>query len=308
MSAAFPWLQDSREAVPARGKRHFRTPLPPSTPISPLTPAVRPAPAGEDPPRVSDPNVERLRCLQVWQLAYCRDVVKPLTPNIQARGLSAGTTMVGRAYTVHGPDIYLNALEGVGPGQVYVQAGCSETDSVFSPGWTHAYLAPRGAVGVVVDGGVYKSFECGGAAVPMFSRFVSPAVAVNYPRTASVGSAITIGGVTVRPGDIIAGDADGVVAISQADEADLMHHLDGYLAGNSKFGQLAARHAIAAGVPMTEQPALADMFARKYANPQSYWREYEGWWAQWKDEYGDGLEYVAAAKGAKSAFYSGKEK
>jgi hypothetical protein len=36
---------------------------------------------------------------------------------------------------------------------VYVQVNCHATDSVFSPGWTHAYLAPRGAVGVVVDGG-----------------------------------------------------------------------------------------------------------------------------------------------------------
>ena len=32
--------------------------------------------------------------------------------------------MVGRAYTVFGPDIYLNALEGVPPGAVWVQGAC----------------------------------------------------------------------------------------------------------------------------------------------------------------------------------------
>ena len=61
--------------------------------------------------------------------------------------------MVGRAHTVFGPDIYLNALETIKPGEVFVQGGCNDVDAVFSPGWTHAYMATRGAVGVVVDGG-----------------------------------------------------------------------------------------------------------------------------------------------------------
>ena len=268
---------------------------------------VKPAPAGEEPPRVSDPTVERLRQLQVWQLAYCRDVVKPLSPDIKGVRLTPGVTMVGRAYTVTGSDIYLNALEGIGPGEVYVQGGCSPIDSVFSPGWTHAYLAPRGAVGCVVDGGVYKSFECGTAAVPMFSRFISPAVAINRPATDSIGQPVSIGGLTVHHGDIIAGDEDGLVLIRREDEADLMAHLEGYLEGNACFGQVAAKHAIGAGIAMTEVPALADMFKRKYALPDSYWRQYEGWWAQWKEHFSD-LAYAGTGGGgnAPSAFYSGK--
>lgn len=224
----------------------------------------RPPPRGTAPPSVSDPTCERLRELQVWQLAYCRDVVTPLPPEIKGVRPAKGKTMVGRAYTVDGPEIYINALESIGPGEVYVQAGCSLIDSVFSPGWTHAYLAPRGAVGCVVDGGVYKSFECHKAAVPLFSRFVSPSVAINRATSTTIGATIHIGGVRISAGDIIAGDEDGVVVIHKEDEEDLMRGLDGYLQGNGNFGKLAAK-IIADGVAMSEHPAIADMFKRKCA-------------------------------------------
>jgi len=63
-----------------------------------------------------------------------------------------------------------------------------------------------------------------------------------------------------------------------------------------------AARALAAGVPLTQEPALADMFARKYANPEAYWREYESWWARWRVEptYAD----IEAAGQATAAFYS----
>jgi regulator of RNase E activity RraA len=112
-----------------------------------------------------------------------RDVTRVVHHSIEGRGLAENVTMVGRAYTCEGPDIYLNALECIQPGEVFVHGGCNDTDAVFSPGWTHAYLKPRGAVGVVVDGGVYKSYQCKDAAVPMFTKFVSPSPAINRKET-----------------------------------------------------------------------------------------------------------------------------
>jgi len=263
-----------------------------------------PSPPSAPPPAAHDPNLERLRELQTWQLAYCRDVVKPLTPEIRGVGLATGMTMVGRAYTVEGPDVYLDALEGIGPGEVFVHAGCSDIDSVFSPGWSHAYLKPRGAVGAIVDGGVYKSFECSKAAVPIFAKFASPSVAINRPHAHAIGQPVRIGRATIRAGDIVCGDADGVVVIPQQHEADLMRLLEGYLEGNGAFGRLAAKHVIGKGELMTTHEATADMFKRKYANPDSYWRHYAAWWAAWKEKYAD----VAgdAATGVGAAFYSGR--
>lgn len=155
---------------------------------------VKARPTGDPPPTKKDPTVERLRQLQVWQVAYCKDVSKPLSHKIVHRGLAEGVTMCGRAYTVEGPDVYIDGLERISPGEVYVHAGCNDSDSVFSPGWTHAYLGPRGAAGAVIDGGVYKSYECHKAACPVFSRFTSPSVATNLPSAPSIGKPVTIVG------------------------------------------------------------------------------------------------------------------
>eukprot|EP00039_Didymoeca_costata_P010250 m.137655 g.137655 ORF g.137655 m.137655 type:complete len:298 (+) comp14757_c1_seq3:76-969(+) len=252
----------------------------------------------------ADPHVERLRKHQVWQIAYMRDVTRVLHHSIAGRGLPPMKTMVGRAHTVDGPDIYLNALESIKAGQVYVQGGCNDRDAVFSPGWTHAYLATRGAVGVVVDGGVYKSFECKNAAVPMFSKFVSPSPAINRKETGAIGCTVVVGGVSIKPGDIIMGDADGVICIPQECEADLFANLDGFIEGNGAFGKIAGK-ALSDGIPMTEHPALAAMFEYKYAHPENYWRLYEKWWSEQKEEYG---HLVTADNAGTVAFYSGAEK
>ena len=45
---------------------------------------------------------------------------------------------------------------------------------------------------------------------------------------------------------------------------------------------------------MSEQPAIADMFARKIANPECYWRDYEPWWKHWKPHF-PGIEAMTVA-------------
>ena len=67
-----------------------------------------------------------------------------------------------------------------------------DKDAVWSPGWVDAYLKPRGAVGVVVSGGVYKSWQCCTSAVPIFAGFVSPSPAINRKASESVGKPTTV--------------------------------------------------------------------------------------------------------------------
>lgn len=259
-----------------------------------------PAPEGVEVAQPVDARVERLKNHDVWQIAYMRDVTRVVHHSIVPRGLADGVRMVGRAYTVSGPDIYLNALEDIPPGSVFVQGGCNDRDAVFSPGWTHAYLKPRGAVGVVVDGGVYKSFQCKDAAVPMFSKFISPSPAINRKATESIGKSVVVGGCTINSGDIIMGDADGVIVIPQEHEDELFAKFDGFLAGNANFGKIAAK-ALKDGTALTEEPALAAMFERKYSQPESYWRLYEPWWQSQKEKY----QAIVEESSGTAAFYSG---
>ena len=80
------------------------------------------------------------------------------------------------------------------------------------------YKGRSGAVGCVVDGGVYKSFECEKAAVPIFCSFHSPSVAINRKHAGTIGRTISIGGVPISPGDIICADNDGVLVVPKACE------------------------------------------------------------------------------------------
>ena len=118
-----------------------------------------------------------------------------------------------------------------------------------------------------------------------------------------MGKPITIGGVKVCPGDLVMGDGDGVLIIPKANEAELMKKVDGYVEGNKYFGKIAMTCALPNAIPMTEHPALADMFRRKYESPPDYWRAYEPWWAQWKtSEYG---KQVLADEKASAGLYAG---
>lgn len=88
--------------------------------------------------------------------------------------------------------------------------------------------------------------------------------------------------------------------IPKAVEDELFDKMDGFIAANGCFGKIAQR-AVEAGVPLTQEPALSEMFERKYMNPEAYWREYESWWAKWREE--DEYKDIESAK-PNPSFYS----
>ena len=82
-----------------------------------------------------------------------------------------------------------------------------------------------GAAGLVTDGAVRDTPGIIGVGLPVFCAGVSP----NSPQRngpGTVGLAISIGGVTVNPGDILVGDVDGVVVVPQDALDDVIGHVD----------------------------------------------------------------------------------
>ncbi len=78
----------------------------------------------------------------------------------------------------------------------------------------------RGIAGLVITGGVRDSQQLIAMNFPTFAGTVSIRGTGKDPRGAGqIGGPVTIGGVTIRAGDLIFGDADGVVALP-ADKAD----------------------------------------------------------------------------------------
>lgn len=130
--------------------------------------------------------------------------------------LSRSYRFAGTAVTASGgPRDNLAAmamLDVVQEGDVLVIATQSdESGAVIGDHWA-AVAKQFGAVGVVTDGLVRDAEGIEKLGPPTFSRGTSPNAGYrNGP--GEVNMPISVGGVSVRPGDIIVGDRDGVVVV-----------------------------------------------------------------------------------------------
>ena len=82
-----------------------------------------------------------------------------------------------------------------------------------------------GVVGLVTDGAVRDTPGIVGVGLPVYCAGVSP----NSPQRngpGTVGLSISIGGVTVNPGDIVVGDVDGVVVVPQDALDGVIEHVN----------------------------------------------------------------------------------
>ncbi|WOF23932.1 fumarylacetoacetate hydrolase family protein [Microbacterium betulae] len=108
------------------------------------------------------------------------------------------------------------AFDAVGEGEVIVIEARGETGSGTLGDILALRARSRGAAGVVTDGGVRDFDAVAGIGLPVFSKGAHPAVLgrKHVPWDADV--AVACGGATVLPGDVIVGDADGVIVIPPA--------------------------------------------------------------------------------------------
>jgi 4-hydroxy-4-methyl-2-oxoglutarate aldolase len=74
----------------------------------------------------------------------------------------------------------------------------------------------RGIAGMVIDGAVRDSQQIVGLGFPVFARGLNIRGTTKSDR-GQIGGTVTLGGVTVAPGDIILADADAVVVLAATD-------------------------------------------------------------------------------------------
>jgi regulator of RNase E activity RraA len=108
------------------------------------------------------------------------------------------------------------AVESVGPGQVLVMDCRGRSRAASLGGILATRLRRRGAAGIVTDGGLRDTEEIRGLGLPTFAA--APAATTNLALHHAVDVQVPIGcaEVAVYPGDVIVGDADGVVCIPRA--------------------------------------------------------------------------------------------
>ncbi len=147
-----------------------------------------------------------------------------LPPSI--RPLEPGMRLAGQAYTVKGkatqtPDYdvalrkVLTMLGDVPAEHVAVYA-CEHDVSAHLGELSVTSLKARDVIGCVLDGGCRDVRFILDEGFPVFSRFVTPEDSTWRWELEATQVPVTIGRVTIEPGDWIVGDDDGVVVVPQA--------------------------------------------------------------------------------------------
>ena len=140
-----------------------------------------------------------------------------------------GSRALGRARTVRfapsladdALDPYRDAIEvidGIRAGQLVVIATAESNDSAFWGELFSAAALGSGATGVITDGNLRDTERIAAMGFPAFSRSRRPIDFRARLRIVDIDEPVEIGGVEIRPGDLVMADDDGVVVIPRAQE------------------------------------------------------------------------------------------
>ena len=142
--------------------------------------------------------------------------IAPLAPSMR---------FAGPAITVEvrpGDNLMIHAAMAIAqPGDVLVIDGKGDLNSALMGEIMSQQCVALGVVGVVIDGAVRDSEAIRELGFPMYAAGLNP----NGPTKAVSGRLnhpISIGGVTVHPGDLVVGDADGVTVIERHKAAAML--------------------------------------------------------------------------------------
>ena len=159
--------------------------------------------------------VEAFRKLPV---ANVSDVMSRMTAAGAAlRPYYTGATMVGPAVTVKsrpGDNLMVHkALDVAEPGDiVVVDAGGDLTNAIIGELMV-AHAAQRGLGGIVIYGAIRDSAELSAGSFPVFACGVTHRGPYK-DGPGEVNVPISISGMVINPGDLICGDADGLLSVS----------------------------------------------------------------------------------------------
>lgn len=175
--------------------------------------------------------VEALRAIPTGTLSDAVDALDLKGFMTEIHPVIEGSRIVGPAVTVRFDHIYrkdydlaggehlLRAIDESPRGSVIV-LGSEVKDLGTWGGLLSTASKAHGMEGAVLDQATRDVTEIRELGFPVFARTINPSSYVFRLKTVSLNEPIDCGGVFVRPGDIVAGDDDGVVVIpsSRAEE------------------------------------------------------------------------------------------
>jgi len=182
---------------------------------------------------VPKPAPELLAAFRDAPTSIISDNLDRLPGAVGLRPFHRGGTLIGVAFTVKtrpGDNLAIHqALELVGPGDVIVVDGGGDESRALIGEIMMTIAQHRGAAGYVIDGAIRDADAIAASDFPVFARaaihrgpYKNGPGAINVP--------VAVGGTVISPGDIVAGDGDGVVSFPQAIAAELRGKVEAQIA------------------------------------------------------------------------------
>lgn len=190
-----------------------------------LAPDIRPSPAQNimshpdivhDFERVADTVVQKAKA---FQAAIISDVTgRRGTLHGRIAPVEPRMALAGPAFTVEvrpGDNLMIHAAIALAkPGDVIVVDGKGDLSAALMGTLMLSACKKLQLGGVVIDGAVRDRLELLDLAFPVFSAGFNPAGPTKYV-PGRINHPVSAGGVSIRPGDLVVGDADGVVVVER---------------------------------------------------------------------------------------------
>ena len=193
--------------------------------------------------------VEGYKSLPAANVADCMGRLSALSSEIRLLSSPESEIMVGVALTVKarpGDNLMIHAALAIAkPGDVIVVDGEGGLSSALMGEIMSQQCVALGVAAVVIDGAVRDSEAICELGFPMFAAGLNP----NGPTKSVAGRLnhpISIGGVSVNPGDLVVGDADGVTVIEREKAAAMLPLAAQKVAAETKrITEIKSRQALA---------------------------------------------------------------
>ena len=197
-------------------------------------------------PMPARPPKKLIKALAAMVTAHLSDNMNRLVAGGAAlRPMHRGGKLCGPAFTVKvapGDNLMVHkAIDAAAAGDVIVVDAGGEVTHAIIGDIMSSHAEKRGVAGFVIYGAIRDSAEIGARRFPVYACGVTHRGPYkNGP--GEINAPIALGGMVVHPGDIIVGDADGVVAVPLAHAAEILA-----LARSQLAKETATLKAIAAG-------------------------------------------------------------
>jgi 4-hydroxy-4-methyl-2-oxoglutarate aldolase len=164
-------------------------------------------------------------------------------------------------WTKPGDILYvLKATDLIAAGDVLVVDGGSRPDAAVIGDIAGQALADLGCDGLVVDGAVRDLDGLHAAGLPTFAAGAHPATGSNQGPGA-INVVVQCGGVTIRPGDVVRGDASGLVVVPKEHLAPVLTMTQAVADQEKDW-----RQAIADGASLPAATGIDDLISKLAAD------------------------------------------